>query len=95
VCETLAKLRCAAEASKYAINEDKSTSAAEQVDSFNINITSHSMRITNERINEFQSSIMQAGNSRRSQGILSYVKTVNMDQGTEIQRLFNRHFQQS
>lgn len=65
-----------AEKSGFLLNKKKTNGPSDSVSSFNITLSHMELKLTDERFNEFKSTITGTSNPRVIKGILEYVKTV-------------------
>jgi len=80
----LAMLKTAADRARFALNPDKEQGPASQVTAFNIVLSSSSMQIESARLQEFVEALAKATSQAQRKGILSYVSSVNADQGKAL-----------
>ncbi|WP_207212805.1 hypothetical protein, partial [Proteus mirabilis] len=73
------KLIQCVEKSKYIIS-DKRTPPSTKITVFNIEIEHHSLRITQKRMLEFLIEYIKTKSPYVKKGILTYIKTVNLEQ---------------
>lgn len=73
-------LEKAAVASRFVLNPGKQQGPAEKITAFNIEIENASMRIKDMRLLEFVVAFDESETEYQRQGILSYVKSINVDQ---------------
>lgn len=73
-------LEKAAVASRFVLNPGKQQGPAEKITAFNIEIENASMRIKDTRLLEFVVAFDESETEYQRQGILSYVKSINVDQ---------------
>lgn len=83
--EILDTLRQKAARSKFDLNPDKTVGPAEQITAFNIQLTNGSIEITDERLSDFEVSLMNTGNKYVIDGILGYVRTVCPEQARDLE----------
>lgn len=92
VNEALDELRTAAALTHYQINEEKSQAARQTVTAFNIDLTNGDIAVNAKRLAEFETNIMKAGYSIRSDAILAYIKSVNPSQAAFVRESHGRCF---
>lgn len=67
-------------ASGFVLNTDKSTDIVDLVKIFNIDVGINSVRISNEKMDELILKLASARSEKVISGILSYIRSVNVDQ---------------
>lgn len=92
VNESIDELRSAAAETNYLINEEKSCLAQRSITAFNIDLVPGEIAVNDQRLDEFAIDIMQSGASLRSEAILTYIYTVNPQQGNTTKNDLARHF---
>ena len=80
----LAMLKTAAERARFALNPDKEQGPGAQVTAFNISLSSNSMLIESARLQQFVEALEEATSEAQRKGILSYVSSINADQGKDL-----------
>ena len=66
--------------SHWVSNSKKEVIASESITAFNIDLAQNHLRISDERMHQFQFNFHKTENLNKKKGIYSYVKTVNIDQ---------------
>jgi hypothetical protein len=66
--------------SKFNINDDKLQQASTHIDVFNIRLGHNQLRITDDRIIQFQTAYSDATSEKIQKGILAYIGSVNRSQ---------------
>jgi Reverse transcriptase (RNA-dependent DNA polymerase) len=92
VNEALSELRRAANLSNFPINDAKTQGPITTVLSFNIELTPDEMRISKERYEEMSRSVLANGSGPVSDGILGYIRSVNVEQAAELLINFPKSF---
>jgi hypothetical protein len=80
-----------AEESGFPINAEKSEFLAGEIVSFNVRMTQNSLVVTDNRMNQFRESLRQRPNQAQKDGVLNYVRQINMGQFTELQAYSENH----
>ncbi|NTU72716.1 reverse transcriptase [Candidatus Roizmanbacteria bacterium] len=79
----LERVQDAAERSSFLLNPAKTEGPAEQITSFNINLSHDNIEIEQERFDKFKNDYNSAtANSHQKQGYKNYIKSVNPNQST-------------
>lgn len=79
----LGELECAAEASGYVLNDNKRQLSALSVEAFNLLISHQYLKVTSERIKEFES-VTRTADLARELAIVGYVGTVDQSQAGKL-----------
>lgn len=79
-----ALLKTAAARARFSFNADKEQAPASQVTAFNIQLSNNQLSIEGVRLNEFSLALAQATSDAQRLGILSYIASVNADQGNAL-----------
>lgn len=80
VQKALACLKEAALESKFNINRDKVQKASPYIEVFNIGLGHNQLKITDDRIIQFQTAYYEATSEKIQKGILAYIGSVNRSQ---------------
>jgi Reverse transcriptase (RNA-dependent DNA polymerase) len=92
VAAALSLIRSAAQNSQFPINEEKSTGPSTELQAFNIDLETHVMEIAALRYEQMCRDVLINGAGHVSQGIVSYVQSVNAEQAERMLRDFPRSF---
>ena len=71
--------------SNFPLNLEKLVAPTENLEIFNISVSHKDMRITDEKFQEFEESVIQNHSVEKVDGIVSYVLSVNIEQGKKLQ----------
>lgn len=74
------KLLDASERSALPLNMEKSTGPSETIVVFNVDLAEESIVVSEKRMGEFLLSYMETENESRREGILGYLRSINVDQ---------------
>lgn len=77
------EIKESASRSRFVLNRSKSAPPSDTVTAFNINLSKDYMEIASERYGEFQSRLSDCDEATKN-GILGYVRSVNLDQETAL-----------
>ena len=77
-------------ASGFTLNEKKTNGPSDSIIAFNIHLFHMNLKITDERLNEFKSTLQETDNPHVINGILNYVGTVNLGQAKELSSTIER-----
>jgi len=92
VSESIRKLRISAHRSQFPLNEAKCIGPSDSLRAFNIRIGGGSMVIEADRFEEMCQVVLYSGAGTTSDGILSYVHSVNDLQAEQMMESFPRSF---
>lgn len=70
--------------SNFPLNSGKEQGPAKRITAFNIELSEDSLLIQEERFEEFKTVVATTTNSRKKEGVKSYVKSVNLAQFSEL-----------
>ena len=80
----LERIDAAAERARFILNAGKQEGPAGAITAFNILVNSDSMKIETGRLKKFTEDLALATSEHQRAGILSYVKSVNVEQGAAL-----------
>lgn len=82
--EAFYRLTLATEKSRFTVNELKMKGPDTSLQAFNIHLRKDEMRVTGEKMKVFESILLNGATPSTSQGILSYIKSVNPGQAAAL-----------
>ncbi len=78
--------------SGFPLNATKVQRVAAEVSAFNIEVGTGRMTVSDQRMREFETAVLEAGDGHRSRAIIAYVSTVNLGQSEALAELLESTF---
>lgn len=78
------EIQIAAERSLFTLNRAKQVISLPKITAFNIELTTNSLTLTNDRLHEFLLALQKSPEENIRKGILSYIHTVNPNQAINL-----------
>lgn len=83
----LASVTERAERSRFKLNHKKKQGPSSSISAFNIELSHNTLMVERGRLNAFREALLTTDNNHQRKGIVSYISSINVRQGVEIQQL--------